>query len=97
MRKPTEPQFMPNTGTRRSMVSCRVCSISPSPPRATTISASSGAQPPYMAFRRARAASASSVPLDTNAIRLVANSGTAPLLVHPLYHVRKVWRHKPFG
>jgi hypothetical protein len=44
IRKPTVPRFMPNTGQTlpRLSISCSVCSMKPSPPKATISSASSG-------------------------------------------------------
>ena len=64
IRKPTVPSFMPYTGLPRPPWRCRVCSMKPSPPSATSTSASSGACWPW---RRDSSASAR--------LRLVGGTG----------------------
>ena len=49
IRNPTVPSFMPYTGLPRPPWRCRVCSMKPSPPSATSTSAASGACSPYRA------------------------------------------------
>ena len=45
-RKPTVPRFIPKIGVSRRILRCRVCSISPSPPSATMMSAWAGGTAP---------------------------------------------------
>jgi hypothetical protein len=66
IKKPTVPSFMPNTGLPRPPWRWSVCSMNPSPPRATSTSAASGSHCPCAWISAASAFWASSAGLARN-------------------------------
>jgi hypothetical protein len=81
MRKPTVPRFIPNTGLVHPSSSIRwsVCSMKPSPPSATSVSAARASAKRYRRRRRDSAAPATSVPDESRPMpRLSRSSGFWP-------------------